>query len=365
METLQLKILEHLDPERFDAVVVVAEFQRQAAARFRECLDAIDVPLLTVPDTRALPVVSGLLRIWKLRGLLRGAGIDVVHIQTRTPEASRRLTLAAFLARTPALIRTEHVSPGPHVGRWTRYTVVPFDWMTDLIITDSKADRDEQIRLVGRAPEKVATSYCGIDPFAFDEHHDIAAAKRALGIDPTSVVIGTVGRLHEQKGHRYLVAAAGEVLRHCPATVLLLVGDGPDEAALRQQVADEGIADRVIFAGFQADPVPYMEAMDVAVMPSLWEGFSISMQEFMAMGTPLVTSDHHSFREAMDHGVHGLIAPMRDSAQLAVEIERLVLDADLRATIGAAAAHRARQEFSIQRHVDELMAMYDQVLARR
>lgn len=290
-----------------------------------------------------------------------GAGIDVVHIQTRTPEASRRLTLAAFLARTPALIRTEHVSPGPHVGRWTRYTVVPFDWMTDLIITDSKADRDEQIRLVGRAPEKVATSYCGIDPFAFDEHHDIAAAKRALGIDPTSVVIGTVGRLHEQKGHRYLVAAAGEVLRHCPATVLLLVGDGPDEAALRQQVADEGIADRVIFAGFQADPVPYMEAMDVAVMPSLWEGFSISMQEFMAMGTPLVTSDHHSFREAMDHGVHGLIAPMRDSAQLAVEIERLVLDADLRATIGAAAAHRARQEFSIQRHVDELMTMYDQV----
>ena len=289
----------------------------------------------------------------------------MVHIQTRTPEASRRLTLAAFLARTPALIRTEHVSPGPHVGRRTRYTVVPFDWMTDLIITDSKADRDEQIRLVGRAPEKVATSYCGIDPFAFDEHHDIAAAKRALGIDPTSVVIGTVGRLHEQKGHRYLVAAAGEVLRHCPATVLLLVGDGPDEAALRQQVADEGIADRVIFAGFQADPVPYMEAMDVAVMPSLWEGFSISMQEFMAMGTPLVTSDHHSFREAMDHGVHGLIAPMRDSAQLAVEIERLVLDADLRATIGAAAAHRARQEFSIQRHVDELMTMYDQVLARR
>ena len=51
--------------------------------------------------------------------------------------------------------------------------------------------------------------------------------------------------------------------------------------------------------------------------------------------------------------------------QLAVEIERLVLDADLRATIGAAAAHRARQEFSIQRHVDELMTMYDQVLARR
>ncbi|MEQ1701969.1 MAG: glycosyltransferase, partial [Ilumatobacteraceae bacterium] len=249
METLQLNILEHLDPARYDAVVVVAEYQRQEAARFRECLDAIDVPLLTIADTRSVPIVSGLRRIWMLRRLLRQAGVDVAHIQTRTPEASRRLTVAAFLARTPALVRTEHVSPAPHVGRWTRHTVVPFDRVTDLIITDSKADRDEQIRLVGRAPEKVVTSYCGIDPFAFDEHHDIAAAKRALGIDPASIVIGTVGRLHEQKGHRYLVAAAAQVLRHRPATTLLLVGDGPDEAALRQQVADEGITERVTFAG--------------------------------------------------------------------------------------------------------------------
>ena len=100
-------------------------------------------------------------------------------------------------------------------------------------------------------------------------------------------------------------------------------------------------------------------------MPSLWEGFSISMQEFMALGKPLVTSDHHSFREALQDGVQGLITPMRDSIALADAVQQLVDDPERRAAMGRAAAVRARAEFSIQRHVDELMDIYDELLGRR
>jgi glycosyltransferase involved in cell wall biosynthesis len=89
------------------------------------------------------------------------------------------------------------------------------------------------------------------------------------------------------------------------------------------------------------------------------------MQEFMALGKAMVVSDHHSFREAIDHGQHGLIVPMRDSAILADEIVRLLKDPALRASLGAAAAERARREFSIQRHTNELMDHYDVVLCAR
>ena len=364
IETLQLQILANLDPARYRAIVVVAEYAGGKAERFREQLAAAGVPLLTPdpgPDVRGL---GGAVRIWRLQQLLRRERVDVAHIQTRTPQASRRLTVAAGLAGTPATIRTEHVSPGPHVGPNTRRTLAPFDWLTDLVITDSQADRREQIELVGRPASKVVTSYCGIDPYAFDADHDVAAAKAALGIDPAATVIGTVGRLHEQKGHRYLIEAAPRIVdQHDGPLVFLLVGDGPEQDALVAQTADLGLTGLVTFAGFQEDAVPYMQAMDVVVMPSLWEGFSISMQEFMALGKPMVVSDHHSFREAMVDGEHGLIVPMRDSPALADGVLRLLKDPKLASAIGAAAADRARREFSIQRHAAELMNLYDATLA--
>jgi glycosyltransferase involved in cell wall biosynthesis len=366
IETLQLEELRHLDDARYSAVVIAAEYGAAPSGRFRERLADAGIPLLVPGRSARIPVYWSVATVWKLQRMLRRERVDVVHIQTRTPQAGRRLTLASFVAGTPATVRTEHVSPSPHVARHTPRTVAPFDWMTDLIITDSKADRQEQIELVGRSATKVVTSYCGIDPFTFDPGHSVKSAKSVIGIDPDVMVVGTVGRLHEQKGHRYLVDAAARVVDHHKGPLLfLIVGDGPDHQALTEQVHALGLSDSVRFAGFQEDAVPYMEAMDVVVMPSLWEGFSISMQEFMALGKAMVVSDHHSFREAIDHGQHGLIVPMRDSTILADEIVRLLEDPVLRASLGAAAAERARREFSIERHTTELMDHYDAVLAAR
>jgi glycosyltransferase involved in cell wall biosynthesis len=344
IETLQLAILHHLDHDRYIPSVVIAEFDDVSDMRFRTALADLGIPVLGANTASATTQRSALSRLQSLRAVLRREQIDVAHIQTRTPVQSRRLTLAAFLARTPA------------------WAVLPFDRMTDLVITDSNADRNDQIALVHRPPAKVVTSHCGIDPLAFDPHHDVAAAKSALGLDPTRTVIGTVARLHEQKGVRYLLDATRELVETRDDVTVLIVGDGPDEAELRAQTRDAGLDEVVVFAGFQADPLPYMEAMDVVVMPSLWEGFSISMQEFMALGKAMVVTDHHSFAEAIDHGEHGLIVPMRDGHAIAVEVGRLLDDPMLRARLGSNATERARREFSIARHTDELMGFYDAVL---
>ncbi len=362
IETLQLAILRHLDRDRYVPSVVVAEFDDVSDMRFRTALTDLDIPVLGAEAAASSDHRSGLSRLFHLRDILRREQIDVAHIQTRTPVQSRRLTLASVLARTPACIRTEHVSPGQHVDRWTRWTVMPFDLVTDLVITDSHADRNDQISLVHRSPAKVVTSHCGIDPLAFDPDHDVAAAKSALGIDPRRTVVGTVARLHEQKGVSYLIEATQEIVRTRDDVTVLIVGDGPDEADLRAQAHAAGLDDVIVFAGFQADPLPYMEAMDVVVMPSLWEGFSISMQEFMALGKAMVVTDHHSFAEAIDHGEHGVIVPIRDGAAIAEQVGRLVDDPALRSRLGANAAERARREFSIARHTDELMGFYDAVL---
>lgn len=365
IETLQVEIVKRLDRTRYEpSVVVTAPVALQSARRFEERLRAVGVRCLSGPEGLGFGrkgVQTGL----RLARLLREQRYDIVHVVTRTPEASRSLTSAAVLARVPAIVRTEHVSPAPHIDRWTRFKVRPFDWVTDVILVDSMGDRQQQIELVGRRPWQVVSSYCGIDPYSFDPEHSVAAAKRTLGFDPDVPVVGAVGRLHEQKGHQYLIAAAAKVIASLQGPVrFLIVGDGPEEQSLRSQAYELGIADNICFAGFQAEPLPYMQAMDIVAMPSLWEGFSISMQEFMALGKPMVTSDHHSFREAMVDGEHGLIVPVADGAALANAILRLLDDSELRGRLGRAATERARGHFSIQRHVDELMDTYDRSLQR-
>jgi glycosyltransferase involved in cell wall biosynthesis len=260
------------------------------------------------------------------------------------------------------VIRTEHLPPSYRRGRLTRPLPAAFDRLTDYILVDSDGNREEQLRLVGRSPQQVVRSYCGIDALAFSPHHDVAAAKRRIGLDPALPVVGNVGRLHEQKGQTYLLDAAAELLRSYGPLQLLIVGDGPLRDELLIKATNLGLGPYVHFAGFQAEYVPFMEAMDIGVMPSLWEGFSISMQEFMALGKPMVVSDHRSFQEAFTHERHGLLVPARDGAALAAAILRLLRDPELARRLGRAALARVRTEFSIQQHMHELMELYDRVL---
>lgn len=362
IETLQLEILRHLDRRRFDPTVVLVGTNSEGTRRFTEQLTAAGVDHLSVHDGRG----TGLATARRIARALRSADIDIAHLQTRTPLASRTVTAACALARVRGLVRTEHVSPGPHTGTWTKLSRLPFDLLTDVVMTDSDGDRRQQIELVGRPPHKVVTSHCGIDTSDLDPDHDVAAAKVAIGLHPDVTVIGTVGRLHRQKGHRYLVDAVPRLIDGSPRPfILLLVGDGPDHEVLQARVTELGIDDVVRFAGHQIDPLAYMRAMDIATMPSLWEGFSICMQQFMALGKPMVVSDHHSFREAITDLVHGLIVPMADSDALGAALLELLRDDALAARLGRSASERAHREFGIERHVADLMRTYDRVLSRR
>ena len=314
------------------AVVVVPGFRdqwRTSPPQLLAALDELGVPVLRPDDPGDTRLVSSVRELAGTASVLRRSGAVVAHIYTRHAEAARKQTLAARLGRVPGLVRTEHLPPSHHMRRATKYLVKPFDLMTDVIVTDSDGDREEQLRILGRRPDKVVRSYCGIDTDLFDPDHDVRAVKASLGLDPDVPLVGTVGRMHKQKGQRHFVDAAAHVITAYGPVDFLLVGDGELRADLERQVADLGIEKHVHFVGFQQDYVPYMEAMDVAVMPSLWEGFSISMQEFMALGKPLVATDHPSFREAIVDGEHGLIVPVADGAAMGDAIVRLLEDGEL------------------------------------
>lgn len=113
----------------------------------------------------------------------------------------------------------------------------------------------------------------------------------ALKISKNMLVVGHVGRFHPPKNHEMIVKIFSEVLKRVSDAKLLLVGDGYLQHTVRDQVAALGIQDHVIFTGVRSDVCDLMQAMDIFLFPSLYEGLPVSIIEAQAAGLPCIISD--------------------------------------------------------------------------
>lgn len=114
--------------------------------------------------------------------------------------------------------------------------------------------------------------------------------RRQLGLTG-ELVVGHVGRFNPQKNHPFLLDIFAALLKKEPDAVLLLVGGGADMPKIQAKVQELGIAERVRFLGVRSDVADLMQAMDVFVFPSLYEGLGIALVEAQAAGLPCVVSD--------------------------------------------------------------------------
>ena len=131
-----------------------------------------------------------------------------------------------------------------------------------------------------------------IDAKAFSFHAEKRNAARAeFHLDPETLLVGHVGRFLTQKNHGFLVDAFRELLKQRPNANLLLVGDGDLQEEVKAKARQYSIDDRIIFAGVRSDVADLMQAMDVFVLPSLFEGLPVVMVEAQSAGLPCVISD--------------------------------------------------------------------------
>jgi len=363
VEIYVLNLLKHIDRTRYFPCVVIPGYNRCfSPPRFIEEVRKSGLELLSAPFPGNSRGISFAKDVWNLAQIFKKNQIDIIHIQTSNYDGGKRPILAAKLAGVKVILRTEHVPPSSNLKLYSRYIIKPFDLLTNYIITDSNSNRNEQIRLLKRDPQKVYRSYCGIELEKFIPKHNPRKAKELLGFDPELPLVGAIGRLVEQKGHKYFVDAAARVIKEIGAVNFVIVGKGKLEKELREQVSRLGIAQYFHFAGFQSNYLPYVEAMDITVMSSIHEGFSLMMLEFMAMGKPCVFTDHPSFQEAIVNEESGLLVAVESGEALAQGILKLLGNPVLANQLGKNALARVRSEFSLERLIKDMMELYDSTL---
>jgi glycosyltransferase involved in cell wall biosynthesis len=184
--------------------------------------------------------------------------------------------------------------------------------------------------------------------------------RRRLDIEGRKVV-GVVGRLRREKGHRTLLRAMKSVLRALPSAVLVVVGDGPDREVLEKEAALLGIADNIRWLGQQDQSEVYRlySVMDVVAVPSLFEGFGLVAAEAMAAAVPVVASHVGGLPEVVSHGVTGLIVAPEDDSALAVCLLLLLRGGKEAKTMGEEGRKRAKMLFSPELFGDDVLSVYE------
>lgn len=230
--------------------------------------------------------------------------------------------------------------------------------LSDLIVSNSQAGVDYYAhRGVSRHRLHVVPNGRDLERYGDGAGDGI---RDEFGLSPSAAVVGTVGRLTEQKGYFELLHAWERVCESRHDAQLLLVGHGPKRDALEALAADLGIADQVQFTGPRDDVPDLLAAMDVFVFPSHGEGLPGALLEAMAAGLPIVATEVTGNVELLADRETGILVPPRDPAALAEATKRLLDDEETGATLGANARTEAFDRYSLKAMVDRFERVYDE-----
>jgi len=186
----------------------------------------------------------------------------------------------------------------------------------------------------------------------------VAGVRRELGLKPGDYGIGVIARLEPQKGHRHLFAAVAALREAIPQLRLVVVGEGSLRASLEQLAQSLQLGSRIVFAGSRRDVPLLNAAMDVIVLPSLWEGLPIALLESMALGRTVIATKVGGVPEVIEHEVNGLLTPPGDALALAAAIQRCWQDRHMAGALASAAFRQVRDKFTIEANAAKVLAVY-------
>ena len=218
--------------------------------------------------------------------------------------------------------------------------------LVDRCIVPCNAVRENAVK---RAPwldkTRFTTIYNGRNPVQYSKR-EIHDQRARWGLSPEHIVIGVTTQLSRVKRVDRLVRVFKEIGEACSDCRLVVSGEGPEAANLAAMANGLGIEDRVVFAGFSADPMKAAAAYDIAVSSSSFEGFPNTVVEYLAAGRPVVSTDTGGVAEMVASMQNGVLVPNGDEKKLRDAILMLLSKPDLMNRLSQNALKTVEERFS-------------------
>jgi glycosyltransferase involved in cell wall biosynthesis len=307
-------------------------------------LEPKDCPILRL-DVRSFRHPSNLRKAWRLARFLREQRIDV--FQVYFPESTYFGVPIARLSGVKHLLRTRN-NLGYWMTPWHRRLSRCCAALSDGLIANCSACRDAVVADEGLAPERVVVLENGVDLSRFPDW-DAQLGGRHVGV---------TANLRPVKGLDGFLRASALVHAEHPEVSFSIAGEGPERPMLEQLAREIGLTDSLNLHGSMSDVPGFLAGLEVAVLPSLSEGMSNALLEYMAAGRAIVATAVGNNANMIEDGVTGLLVPPNDPSALAGAIGRLLSDPRMARRLGVAARRRVEEDYSREVMVRRFEAFY-------
>ena len=326
---------------------------------WRGSSDGVETVIVKMPTFRkgkSLPRIPVAVR--GLRATIRSHGISLVHANSVWDAPYALWAAKPFKIPVVAHVRTEIDQE-----KAKKYSLDK----ADVAVSTSRA-AVEVLSGFESLTGRVFYLPNGIDLTRFSPAVSGGETRQRHSISGDTVVFGAVGRIDRLKRLDLLLSAFARVADRAERARLLIVGEAKGKGSsfkeeLLKTVEKLRLSERVIFAGHQDDPAPYLAAMDILVMPSKTEGFGRSAVEAMAMAKPVIASDVGALPEIVLDGLTGCVFPDGDVDALADRMNELAASQQKRATFGRTGRSLAEGRFDLKIVISRLQSIYGVLLA--
>lgn len=364
-QRVMVDVLKHLDSRRFERHAVCG-----SPGAMTEVLEADGVQCHFVPMLqRSIHPIRDCQAFRHLRALFRAQAFDVVHTHSSKPGVLGRL--AARSAGIPAIVH--HV----HGFSFHDQTPTPLRVLgmlaerfagkcCDRVVFVSDEERRSSVRASILSEEKCRTIYNGVDLRQFAPSRTSRAEdslRRELGISADETMILFACRFAPQKQPLIVPEIAKRLQAQLPGAAwrIVMAGTGPLEAALREEIERCGVAARVQISRWCDAPEKLMQAADIVLHPTLWEGLPLTLIEAQATGLPVVASDVKGNREVVADATGVLCGP-HDANAYAAALCRYLQMPTLGRVAGTAGRRNAEQHFDAAVNYGRFAGLYEELL---
>ncbi len=342
--------LKFLQQQGYDVHVVCSK------GNWKNDIEAQGIKVKNIRIRRRITPFSDLVSLFQLFLYFKKEKFQIVH--THTPKPGLLGQLAARIAGIPIVINTVH---GLYFSDKTPYCKRNFYTFIEkvagrcssLIFSQNRQDMDTIITKKIADAEKIRYLGNGTDIQKFNSKRFsedfINNKKLEMGLNPKFKIVGTAGRLVQEKGYFDLFSAFKKVLEKFPETMLLVIGPEDREkgdAFSPEIVRDYGIENNVIFLGERTDIDELYSLMDVFILASWREGFPRTVIEAMAMERPIITTDIRGCKEAIDNNKNGILIPPKTPKKLAEAIIFMLTNTSEAERMAKNARGKAKKEFN-------------------
>lgn len=343
----------HLPREQFSVALIAGQ-----PGVLCEKLKAQNIPVFTLESLgRDINLTRDITAFWKLLKILRQHKPDILHLNS--PKMGLLGAIAGRLASVKKIIYTSHGWPFmENRNRLSKLSFKILCWKIILFSHQTICISEKEKSLVKNWPfvaHKLKLVYNGIENINF---LDKKLAREKLNLPEQSLVLGTIGELHRNKGLNYLIDAMAEIRENYPNLLLTIIGEGEERENLEAQIAYSKLQNQVRLAGNIPNAATLLPAFDIFVLPSIKEGLPYVILETGLAGLPVIASDVGGIHEVIKPEYSGILVEPKSVTDLIKNIKYLLLAPEKQKFYANNLQNIVKNNFSLEQMIERTLKIY-------